>query len=70
MCCRGHHHGRYHWEWPEHCYSQPYEDWPVPSPGGAYVRRLEEERELLEQRLRRLEQELEALRRQTQSTKA
>jgi hypothetical protein len=67
MCCR-HHHSGYYWDWPERCYPRRHEGWSVPSPGEEYVRRLEEEREMLEQRLRRLEQELEALRRQARPT--
>jgi 50S ribosomal subunit-associated GTPase HflX len=65
MCCWGHHHGRYHWDWPERRYRPRDEGWSL---RGEYTRRLEEERDLLEQRLRRLEQELEELRRQTRLT--
>lgn len=64
-CCGYHHH--------HHCWYPPYEEeelYPLyprryagPSREG-YVRRLEEEREMMERRVRRLEQELEELRRQ------
>jgi hypothetical protein len=67
MCC-WHHRGGYYWDWPERCYPRRYGGWSVPSPSEEYVRRLEEEREMLEQRLRRLEQELEALRQQVRPT--
>lgn len=66
MCCW--HHRGYHRDWPERCYPRRYEDRSGPSPDEVYVRRLEEERELLERRLQRLEQELEALRRQTRAS--
>jgi hypothetical protein len=64
MCCWEHHHSRHHRNWSEPCYPRCYGGWSTPSPRGEYVRRLEEEHEMLEQRLRRLEQELEALRQQ------
>ncbi len=67
MCC-GHHHGGYHRDWSECCYPWRYRSWSVPSPSEEYVRRLEEERGMLERRLQRLEQELAELRRQTRST--
>jgi hypothetical protein len=58
-CCGVHcHHG---------CWAQPYylPAYPryAPPPRQDYARALEEERDLLEQRLRRLERELEELRR-------
>ena len=65
MCCWGHHHSRYYRDRPERCYPQRYEGW---SPREEYIRQLEEERDMLEQRLRRLEQEVEALRQQTRPT--
>ncbi len=65
-CCGSHHHHHHcwhpEWDWPE-----PYPPYPrryTESPRDDYLRRLEEERDLQEQRLRRLEQELEELRRQ------
>jgi chaperonin cofactor prefoldin len=65
MCCWCHHHGEYHRDWPEPCYPRRYGDWSVPAPHEDYVRQLEAERDMLEQRLRRLEQKMEELRRQT-----
>ncbi len=65
-CCCGYYHHHLHpphwlrWIWPE-----PYPPYPgrYPlSPREDYVRSLEEERDILEQRLRRLERELEELR--------
>jgi hypothetical protein len=67
MCCCGHH-GGYHWDWPERCYPQRYSGWSVPAPPEAYIRQLEEERDMLERRLQRLEQELEELRQQPRPT--
>jgi len=68
-CCDYHHHLHrphwLHWIWPE-----PYPPYPgryPPSPREDYVRGLEEERDLLEQRLRRLERELEELRKGSRS---
>jgi hypothetical protein len=58
-CCHGYH---------AHCYPTHREPYPEPSSRrydygrGRYVRALEEERDLLEERLRRLEQELSDLR--------
>jgi len=63
MPCCCHHHCPYpwsYWDW-----SEPYPPAPrrpMVSPRDAYTQRLEEERDLLAQRLRRLEQELEDLR--------
>ncbi|ADE15007.1 hypothetical protein Nhal_1894 [Nitrosococcus halophilus Nc 4] len=64
-CHYWHHH--HHWDWPP-----PY-PYPPPSyprrypaaPGEEDIRRLEEERDQLAQRLQRLEKELEELRRGT-----
>jgi hypothetical protein len=64
-CCAFHHHYWHDWDWPE-AYP-PYPRRYAAPPRGDYVRRLEEERDLLEQRLQRLERELEELRRATRS---
>lgn len=62
MCrCCHHHQWWYPYEWPEP-YPPARERYPF-SLREEGVRRLEEERDLLERRLRRLEQELEELRR-------
>jgi hypothetical protein len=64
--CHHYHHCHHHWYAPFW-----YEPAPPPSwrsgafEGESYVRRLEEERELLERRLRQLEQEVAALRQAT-----
>ncbi len=56
-----------HCEHPHRCWSwsEPYPaySWRATPPREEYLRRLEEERALLEQRLRRLESELEEVRR-------
>jgi hypothetical protein len=60
-CCHHHcHHPWSYWGWPE-----PYPPAPRPyaaPPRDAYTQQLEEERNLLMERLRRLEQEVENLR--------
>jgi len=64
VCCCGHHHHCHCWHpGGEHEGWGPYRWRAAPSPREAYLRRLEEEREILERRLRRVEQELEELRR-------
>jgi hypothetical protein len=66
-CCWGHHCYYWHpWGWVE-----PYPPPPPrygPPPREDDVRRLEEERDLLEQRLRHLEREIEELRRGARPT--
>lgn len=65
-CCGHHHHHCYHGGWPE-----PYPPYPWrygSPPREEYVRGLEEERDMLERRLRRLEQELEELRKSARPT--
>jgi len=64
MCCCGHHHHcTCHGGWHE---PSPLHRWRGPaSPREEYLRTLEEEREILERRLRRLEHELEELRKGT-----
>jgi hypothetical protein len=68
-CC-GYHHHHHHcwspWDWDEESYP-PYPRRYAGPPREGYVRRLEEEREMMERRLRRLEQELEELRQQRRS---
>lgn len=60
-CCDYHHH--HHWYAPAWYEAAPPPSWRYgPPTGEGYVRRLEEERDLLERRLRRLEQELADLR--------
>ena len=71
MPCCCHHHCHYPW---------PYWDWLEPYPPSprryaaprrdAYTQQLEEERDLLVQRLRRLEQEVEELRTRGRSPQA
>lgn len=61
-CCCGHHcHAWHYWVPPEPYPPSPWRYGPPPRED--YVHRLEEERALLEQRLRRLEREIEELRR-------
>jgi hypothetical protein len=65
-CCGYHHHHHHCW-CPGEGYEEPYPPYPhryAGAPREDYLRRLEEERDLQERRLRRLEQELEELRRQ------
>lgn len=64
-CCGHHHHCADHW-----CWQEPYPPyrWRGPaSPREEYLRMLEEEGEMLGQRLRRLEHELEELCKGTRS---
>lgn len=65
-CCGYHHHHHHCW-CPGEGYEESYPPYPyryAGAPREDYLRRLEEERDLQERRLRRLEQELEELRRQ------
>jgi hypothetical protein len=62
-CCCAYHHG---YVWPHGPWLEPGPPyaWRYPAPRGEdEVRRLEEEREMLERRLRRLEEALESMRR-------
>jgi hypothetical protein len=62
-CCGYHHHQCHHWGAPAWYEPGPPPSWHTgPWAGGGYLHRLEEERELLERRVRRLEQELADLR--------
>ncbi len=64
-CCDYHHchHCHHHWYSPAWYEAAPPPSWyPGPWASEGYVRRLEEERDLLERRLRRLEEELADLR--------
>ncbi|QBQ55112.1 hypothetical protein [Nitrosococcus wardiae] len=65
-CCHYWHH-HHHWDWPQpHPYPPPsYPRRYPPAPEEEGIRRLEEERDQLAQRLQRLEKELEELRRGT-----
>jgi predicted FMN-binding regulatory protein PaiB len=67
-CC-GCHHGHHHWYHPVWFEPAPPPSWHSGAlEGEGYVRRLEEERDLLERRLRQLEQEVAALRQATRPT--
>ena len=65
-CCCDYHHCHHHWYSPAWYEAGPPPSWHAgPWASEGYVRRLEEERDLLERRLRRLEQEVAALRQAT-----
>jgi hypothetical protein len=66
-CCCGHHCHAWHYWGPPEPYP-PYTWRYGPPPREDYGHRLEEERDLVEQRLRRLEREIEELRRVARPT--
>ena len=62
-CCCDYYHHHHHWYAPGWYEAAPPPSWRSgPWADEGYVRRLEEERDLLERRLRRLEQEIADLR--------
>jgi len=63
LCCCDYHHHHHHWYAPTWYEAAPPPSWRSGAFANEdYVRRIEEERDLLERRLRRLEQEIADLR--------